>query len=93
MIVFAKDNKISISNLIQALWGILLSRYNSTNDVLFGLVVSGRNPAVEGIEKMPGLFVNTVPLRMNIPKGIPSAICLNKYKKSRLKQLLIVITH
>ena len=42
----------------------MLQHYNNSNDVLFGSVVSGRNPEVRGIENMIGLFINTIPVRI-----------------------------
>jgi non-ribosomal peptide synthetase component F len=61
---------ITENTFIQAAWGILLSRYNNTNDVVFGTVVSGRPAELEGVEEMPGLFINTVPVRIKTPKGM-----------------------
>ncbi|MFT5823207.1 MAG: amino acid adenylation domain-containing protein [Crocinitomix sp.] len=55
---------ITQSTFIQAVWGYLLSRYNSTNDVVFGAVVSGRPPELQGVEEMIGLFINTIPVRV-----------------------------
>ncbi|MGO4076057.1 condensation domain-containing protein, partial [Staphylococcus aureus] len=34
------------------------------DDVTFGTVVSGRPPSVSGIERMAGLFINTIPVRV-----------------------------
>ncbi len=60
----ARENQISLNIIIQTIWGILLQRYNNTNDVVFGAVVSGRPPEVVGIESMVGLFINTIPVRI-----------------------------
>ena len=60
----ARDNQISINGIFQAIWGLMLQRYNYTNDVVFGTVVSGRPSEVMGIEKMVGLFINTIPIRI-----------------------------
>ncbi len=60
----AKENKISLNVMLQTVWGILLQKYNNTKDVVFGAVVSGRPPEVIGIEKMVGLFINTIPVRI-----------------------------
>ncbi|UCH93478.1 MAG: AMP-binding protein, partial [Candidatus Aminicenantes bacterium] len=60
----AAENNATVNTVFQTLWGILLQRYNNTNDVVYGAVVSGRPPEVEGIETMVGLFINTVPLRI-----------------------------
>jgi amino acid adenylation domain-containing protein len=58
------NNRITLSSLLQSVWGIILQWYNNTQDVVFGAVVSGRPSEVEGIENMVGLFVNTVPIRV-----------------------------
>ncbi|WP_298734509.1 non-ribosomal peptide synthetase [uncultured Chitinophaga sp.] len=55
---------ITQSTFLQTAWGFLLSKYNHTNDVVFGAVVSGRPAAIPGIEQMVGLFINTIPVRI-----------------------------
>ena len=45
-------------------WGILLQKYNNCHDVIFGTVLSGRSARLKGIEETVGLFVNTLPLRV-----------------------------
>ena len=44
--------------------GLLLQKWNGTNDVVFGKVVSGRNADIAGIENMVGLLINTIPARV-----------------------------
>ncbi len=59
-----REAKISQSLFIQGIWGFLLSKYNNTNDVVFGSVVSGRPTEVPDIERMVGLFINMIPVRL-----------------------------
>ena len=59
-----KSLNITITPLLYSAWGILLQRYNNCDDVLFGTTVSGRTAKIKGIEDMVGLFINTVPLRI-----------------------------
>ncbi|NFB85053.1 hypothetical protein EXN63_20305, partial [Clostridium botulinum] len=58
------------NTIIQAVWGILLQRYNNIDDVVFGTVVSGRNANIEGIDRMVGLFINTIPVRIKTESGM-----------------------
>ncbi|WP_133054571.1 FkbM family methyltransferase, partial [Niastella populi] len=55
---------ITQNTFVQGVWGYLLSRYNNTNDVVFGAVVSGRPADLHGVEEMIGLFINTIPVRV-----------------------------
>ncbi|MBL7727243.1 MAG: amino acid adenylation domain-containing protein, partial [Dinghuibacter sp.] len=56
---------ITESVFVQSAWGYLLSKYNNTCDVVFGTVVSGRPAEIAGVENMVGLFINTIPARVN----------------------------
>ena len=63
---FARQHQLTINNLVQATWAILLCRYNQETDVVFGATVSGRPPSLIGIESMVGIFINTLPVRVQI---------------------------
>ncbi|WP_298516663.1 non-ribosomal peptide synthetase [uncultured Kordia sp.] len=54
------------NTLIQGVWSYLLSRYTQRNDVVYGSVVSGRPSDLEGVETMVGLFINTIPVRVEL---------------------------
>ena len=63
---FARRHHITLNTLVQAAWALLLSRYSGENDIVFGATVSGRPTALEGVESMIGVFINTLPLRAQI---------------------------
>jgi amino acid adenylation domain-containing protein/non-ribosomal peptide synthase protein (TIGR01720 family) len=65
----AQQNGVTINTVFQTLWGILLQKYNNRDDVVFGVVVSGRPPDIKGIEGMVGLFINTIPLMIRRREG------------------------
>ena len=69
---------VSLNTVIQAVWSILLARYNgqatdasaSRQEVVFGMTTSGRSAPIENIEQQTGLFINTIPVRVKIdPNG------------------------
>ncbi|MDP2389360.1 MAG: AMP-binding protein, partial [Acidobacteriota bacterium] len=45
---------------------MILSRYAYSDDVVFGYVVSGRPPEIAGVERMVGLLINTIPVRVRL---------------------------
>ncbi|MGE5342786.1 MAG: amino acid adenylation domain-containing protein [Candidatus Omnitrophota bacterium] len=65
----AMKNRVTENVLFQALWGIMLQRYTSIDDVIFGAVVSGRPAELDGSDRMVGLFINTVPIRIQSKDG------------------------
>ncbi|MFJ5965681.1 amino acid adenylation domain-containing protein [Bacillus sp. NPDC093026] len=56
--------KVTMSTLIQSAWGLLLHLHSGSEDVVFGVTVSGRPAALTDVENMTGLFINTLPLRL-----------------------------
>ncbi|SDW03816.1 amino acid adenylation domain-containing protein [Marininema mesophilum] len=61
---FARQQGITVAALFYAAWGVLLQRYQDSEDVLFGTTVSGRGGTLPGVKEMVGLFINTPPLRV-----------------------------
>ncbi len=64
---------VTAPNLFQAIWGAVLAKYNRTDDVVFGTVVSGRPSEIDGIEHMAGLFINTIPVRLKVDQNVSFA--------------------
>lgn len=60
----AQESRVTVNTIVQSIWAILLSKYNNSDDIVYGYVVSGRNVEIEGVEVIPGLFINTIPLRV-----------------------------
>ena len=50
--------------MLQAAWAVLLARYNRVEDVVFGITVSGRVPELTECDRIVGLFINTIPVRI-----------------------------
>lgn len=62
----AREHHLTINTLIQGAWALLLSRYSGEDDVLFGATVSGRPTDLPGAQSMIGLFINTLPIRVQV---------------------------
>ncbi|URZ15357.1 non-ribosomal peptide synthetase [Clostridium felsineum] len=77
----ARLNNVTINNIVEAAWAIVLQRYNGTNDVVFGKVVSGRNADIRGIEKTVGLFINTIPFRVKCDERTTIRTLLKELKQ------------
>lgn len=61
---FVTQNHITLNSALLAVWGILLGKYNDTQEVVLPNLVSVRPPEVKGIENMFGLFTNVLPIRV-----------------------------
>jgi amino acid adenylation domain-containing protein len=81
----ARENRVTMNTLVQTLWGLLLQRYNNTDDVVFGTVVSGRPSGISGIEQMVGLFINTIPVRIKSNGKKPFSRLIKENQDQALK--------
>ncbi|TVZ40309.1 non-ribosomal peptide synthase protein (TIGR01720 family)/amino acid adenylation domain-containing protein [Alteromonadaceae bacterium 2753L.S.0a.02] len=62
----SRESGITLSAFVQNAWALLLSKYTSEQDVVFGYAISGRPPQLEGVEAMVGLFINSLPMRLQL---------------------------
>ncbi|EJL93685.1 non-ribosomal peptide synthase/amino acid adenylation enzyme, partial [Herbaspirillum sp. CF444] len=65
----AKRHQVSINTLVQGAWALLLGRYGNRDQAAFGVTVSGRPGDLPEIEKVLGLFINSLPLWVSLPAG------------------------
>jgi len=66
-----RSRGVTINTLLQMAWALVVSRLTDRDDVVFGITVSGRPAELAGVETMIGLFINTVPLRVQIDGTLP----------------------
>ena len=67
---------LTVSTLVQGLWGLALCKYSNRKEAIWGCVTSGRSLPIDGIEKMVGLFIHTLPLvyRLEGEKNLPDQL-------------------
>ncbi|MDB6104870.1 MAG: non-ribosomal peptide synthetase, partial [Gammaproteobacteria bacterium] len=66
LVAMARTHGLTLNTVVQGAWAILLSRLTGRQDVVFGGTVSGRSADIPGIESMVGLFINTLPVRVQV---------------------------
>ncbi len=61
----SRKSKVSLSVILYTAWGLLLKKYKDSEDVIFGTTVSGRSAGIPQVDRIVGLLINTIPLRIN----------------------------
>ncbi|MGW5316864.1 amino acid adenylation domain-containing protein [Nocardia thailandica] len=69
----AAAREVTLNTLFQAAWALVLADATGRDDVVFGAVVSGRPAELDGVDRMVGLFANTVPVRVRCAADLPIA--------------------
>ncbi len=66
---FVSQFDLTLNTAIQGAWSLLLYHYSGEEDVVFGATRACRYSTVENSDSMVGLFINTLPMRVQIEAG------------------------
>ncbi|MFC6086407.1 non-ribosomal peptide synthetase, partial [Sphaerisporangium aureirubrum] len=61
-----REHGVTLNTAIQAAWAMVIGMLTGRTDVVFGATVAGRPPELPGVERMLGLFINTLPVRVRL---------------------------
>ncbi|MEO3814901.1 amino acid adenylation domain-containing protein, partial [Sphaerisporangium sp. B11E5] len=67
----ARAHGLTVNTVVQGVWAVLVGTLTGRSDVVFGATVSGRPADLPGVERMLGLFINTVPVRVTLEPASP----------------------
>lgn len=59
---WAAGHGLTLNTVTAFAWAVVLSRLSNRTDVVFGTIVSGRPREIPDVDRMVGLFINSVPI-------------------------------
>ena len=77
----AQKHDVTLNTLVQAAWSIVLSRHAREDKVVFGALRACRKIPVDGARSIIGLFINTVPVRVNAKADAPLGQWLRELRR------------
>ncbi|MFI6217672.1 amino acid adenylation domain-containing protein [Nocardia brasiliensis] len=90
LVRLATELEVTVNTVLQAAWAILLARMTDRADIVFGTTVSGRPADLVGVESMVGLFINTVPVRIQLR---PAQTAAQLLRRVQLEQFALSAHH
>ncbi|WP_426234531.1 amino acid adenylation domain-containing protein [Pseudomonas sp. TWP3-2] len=70
----ARQSGVSVASLIHLAWAQVLAATSGQQHVVFGTVLMGRMQGGEGANRALGVFINTLPLRVDVDQGVRAAV-------------------
>ncbi|WP_433710949.1 amino acid adenylation domain-containing protein [Nocardia sp. CA-084685] len=83
----ARESGATVNTMVQSAWAMLLAMMTGRTDVVFGGTVSGRPPELPGVEEMVGLFINTLPVRVQLDPAEKVADLLTRIQAEQARLL------
>ncbi|KAI1114796.1 acetyl-CoA synthetase-like protein [Nemania sp. NC0429] len=80
---------ITDATRLHAAWSIVVSQFTSSNDVVFGSVLSERSLDIPGIDKVMGPCVATVPIRLQLQREAS----IRDILRALQRQLIDTVSH
>jgi acyl carrier protein len=65
---FSLRHRLTLNTLVQAAWALMVSHRCETTDVVYGITITNRPSHIEHVEDAVGIFINTLPMRIQIPE-------------------------
>lgn len=81
----AAENDLTLNTVVQGAWAALLSFYSNEGDIVFGATRACRHSSLTGLDSMLGLFINTVPMRVNVDRAVSVVELLRSIRKQHLE--------
>ncbi|MFD2474611.1 non-ribosomal peptide synthetase [Amycolatopsis silviterrae] len=83
----AREHGTTLNTVVQVLWALTLAAETGRTDIMFGTTVHGRPADLDGADRMIGLFINTVPVRVRLRPGEPVAALLARVQAEQARLL------
>ncbi|EEP79615.1 hypothetical protein UREG_04461 [Uncinocarpus reesii 1704] len=84
---FTKTNKVTLANIFQAVWALVLRVYSGESDVVFGYLSSGRDTEGVDVESSVGVFITMLVCRVLLEDSSSLLTVLQKIQDGYLDSL------
>ncbi|KAI9826788.1 MAG: hypothetical protein M1819_007259 [Sarea resinae] len=84
---FTNRYDLTLANLMQTAWGLVLRSFTGFDHVCFGYLASGRDAPVKGVQDAVGPFINMLICRLDMTETTPLSKVLRKMREDFIDSL------
>lgn len=81
------SNRFTLPCMLQLACAVVLGHRAPSNDVIYGITLTGRSVSVKGIDKISGPTINTVPFRCKLEPGEKIERCLEEVQNHLVRMI------
>ncbi|KAJ5770015.1 uncharacterized protein N7511_002066 [Penicillium nucicola] len=82
---FSDAYGMTLANVVQVAWAMVLRTFTNTNNVAYGYLTSGRDAPLEGIETAVGTFINMMVCRIDLDDSTSALDALQTFQDDYLQ--------
>lgn len=83
---FCQEYQVTPSSVLLTLWSLIIKRYQSRSEILVGTTFANRPHQIPDVEKMSGMLINTLPVKVDVKPGM-SIVDLCQQTMRRVSQV------
>lgn len=87
LLSFSRKNRITVNTLLLGTWGLLLHTYFGRKNISFGTTVSGRTAPLDNLHLAAGLFMNVLPVALEVAPNTEISSWLKTIQANQSKTL------
>lgn len=86
--LFCSKNGLTLSNVLQLVWALILKIYTGNEDIVFGYLTSGRDAPIVGLQDAAvGAFINMLTCRINLIESLPIGNALEQIQNDFMNSM------
>ncbi|MEO8334159.1 MAG: amino acid adenylation domain-containing protein [bacterium] len=78
----ARANGLTMNNVVQGAWALLLAKHSGEDDVVFGATRACRKATIDGADDIVGMLINTLPVRVTVKPEMPLVEWLGELRET-----------
>ncbi|WP_407155120.1 MupA/Atu3671 family FMN-dependent luciferase-like monooxygenase [Bradyrhizobium sp. STM 3557] len=81
----AGRESLRTSVFVEVAWALVLAAFSAQDDVVYGLTRACRRSSIDGADRVIGLFINTVPVRIKLPSDLSALDLCREQREQRVE--------
>ncbi|MFD0455795.1 condensation domain-containing protein [Streptomyces violaceoruber] len=84
LLAYGRANQLTLNSLVQGAWAVVVGGCSGQDDVCFGITITHRPVGLAGVEDIVGIFINSLPMRVNLEPEQPVGRWLQQIQRTQV---------